>query len=143
MQSNAAEVQPVTAEAVPAEERIDTLPSFFPSCYLEFELMVFDVARTISKTYQGASGYWQFYRLSNGGFYMAPHCDGEFEVTIPFGNGFRGSLSADAFGVAVTLYAYCFIAEKFPDADLADHYARLYDYMSDHKEAGTIWQAID
>ena len=143
MQSNAAEVQTVTAEVVPAKERIDALPSFFPQCYLEFELMAFDVARTISETYERSSGYWEFYRLSNGGFFMAPKCDGEFQVVIPFGNGFQGSMSAEAFGVTVTLYAYCFIAEKFPEANMGDHYSRLYEYMSDHKDAALIWQAID
>jgi hypothetical protein len=143
MQSNAAEEQTVTAEVVPAKKRIDTLPSFFPQCYLEFELMAFDVARTISETYERSSGYWEFYRLSNGGFFMAPKCDDKFQVVIPFGNGFQGSLSAEAFGVAVTLYAYCFLAEKFPEANLADHYSRLHEYMLDHKEASLLWQAID
>jgi hypothetical protein len=74
---------------------------------------------------------------------MAPKCDGEFQVIIPFGNGFQGSMSAEAFGVTVTLYTYCFIAERFPDANIADHYSRLHEYMLDHKEATNIWLAID
>ena len=46
----------------------------------------------------------KFYALSNGGFYMSPISNHSFQVICD--NGFEGSLSGDALGITVCLYAY-------------------------------------
>ena len=60
------------------------------------------MASRLSEDYGG--GYWLFYTLDNGGFYMAPDSDGKFQVISP--NGWEGFMSADAFGITVCLFAY-------------------------------------
>ena len=106
------------------------------------EPFIFDMASRLSADYTG--GYWHFYELTNGGFYMAPDKDSLFQVSCM--NGFEGSLSADAFGIAVCLYAYSNLS--FTDnEELADtcteQYHLLREYMFEHSEIREILAAID
>ena len=77
----------------------DLFGSNFP---MQLEPIVYTFASNLSEDYTG--GYWEFYSLSNGGFYMAPDSDKPFKVSCA--NGYEGSLSADAFGVNCCLYSY-------------------------------------
>jgi len=54
----------------------------------------------LAHEYKG--GYWDFYTLSNGGFYMALNSDASFDVICD--NQYRGNLSADALGITACLY---------------------------------------
>lgn len=47
----------------------------------------------LSEDYNG--GFWNFYTLTNGGFYMAPAGDKRMRLEVD-GNGFSGEMSADA-----------------------------------------------
>jgi len=104
---------------------------------LSLEPVVYTFASTLSKDYNG--GYWEFYSLSNGGFYMAPDYDESFVVTCA--NGYQGTLSADAMGISCCLYAYSHLS--FSDDIFIEHYYWLRDYMLDHEEAEYILRAID
>jgi hypothetical protein len=86
---------------VACEDRLGTLPAVFGRLALEFELSVYGWMDLLCEGYTG--GYWEFYRLSNAGFYMAP-ARGRFRMFCP-GNGFEGELSADAAGLVACLYA--------------------------------------
>ena len=66
------------------------------------EPTVFTMAERLSPDYRG--GYWLFYGLSNGGFYMAP--DSEAIHVVRSENGFVGPMSSDALGITACLYAY-------------------------------------
>ena len=48
------------------------------------------MASRLSEDYGG--GYWEFYTLGNGGFYMAIDSEGQFQVISP--NGWEGFMSA-------------------------------------------------
>ena len=108
---------------------------------LHVEPTVYAFADRLSSDYRG--GYWAFYRLSNGGFYMAPDEDRMFRVTCE--NGFEGHLSAGALGITACLYAYSHLS--FSDMLIADafaqHYHWLREFALDHAEAGAIIAAID
>ena len=110
----------------------------FPMC---LEPFVYSVTDSIAPEYNG--GYWEFYSLSNGGFYMAPKSDSVFHVSCD--NGFEGNLSADALGITACLYAYSHLS--FSDDDFAEtcaqHYHLLREYMLEHSEARDILGAID
>ena len=110
----------------------------FPMC---LEPTVFDMAGRLAAEYTG--GYWQFYALSNGGFYMAPKSDTVFAVSCE--NGFEDKLSADALGIAACLYAYSPLS--FGVGDFAETCAQQYhwlrDYMLGHPEVRGILAAID
>jgi hypothetical protein len=113
---------------------------------IRFPLMVepytFDSAGALSEDYDG--GYWEFYALSNGGFYMAPTGRESFHVVCA--NGFDGDLSADAFGITSCLYAYSLLSFA-ADEKLAEESTRQYhllrDYAGQHAEAAAIWRATD
>jgi hypothetical protein len=132
----------ITAHLVPDHERLsitaDLFGFFFP---MKLEPAIYHFADRLSEDYRG--GYWTFYHLSNGGFYMAPDDEKCFKVSSM--NGFEGILSADALGIAVCLYAYSHLSfGEGPFAEsCAEHYHRLLDYACEHPEAGLILRVID
>ena len=104
---------------------------------LSLEPLVYTFAGNLAESYSG--GYWEFYSLSNGGFYMAPGSDKPFKVSCE--NGYEGTLSADALGITVCLYAYSHLS--FSDEVFINHYHWLREYMLDHNDAEVILKAID
>ncbi len=127
-------------------ERVDFTHALFGLHFpMNVEPTIFAMADRISPDYSG--GYWQFYALSGGGFYMAPDSAAIFRVVCE--NGFEGDLSADALGIAACLYAYSHLS--FMERSVGGHVAEvcagqyhlLRDYAMDHAEAGAILAAID
>lgn len=108
---------------------------------MRLEPTIYSMADRLAPAYPG--GYWNFYGLSNCGFFMAPSTDTTFDVTCE--NGFDGKLSADALGVTACLYAYSHLS--FSDGDFAqvcaEHYHLLRDFMMEHAEARAILRATD
>jgi len=108
---------------------------------MQLEPLIYNLASNMAENYNG--GYWEFFILDNDGFYMAPGAGGPFKVSCS--NGYEGTLSADAFGITVCLYAYSLLS--FEKGDMAQVYAQHYhwlrDYMLDHPEAEYILRAID
>ena len=68
---------------------------------MRLEPTIYHITSLIAEDYNG--GYWKFYTLNNGGFYMSPEFDEPFNVCCE--NGFEGELSADTLGIATCLYA--------------------------------------
>ena len=109
---------------------------------LSIEPAIYAIAGNIAPEYSGA--YWEFYQLSNGGFYMAPDLDKQYVVSCI--NGYEGSLSADALGITTCLYAYSHLSFSSDPAlaeCCANHYHWLREFMLEHAEAGSILKAID
>jgi hypothetical protein len=116
----------------------DLFGIYFP---LQLEPFVFSMASKLSEDYGG--GYWGFYKLGNGGFYMAIESEGQFQVISP--NGWEGFMSPDAFGIAVCLFAFSnlsFGSGQFAET-CAEQYHLLREFMMDHAEAGAILAATD
>jgi hypothetical protein len=97
---------------------------------------------SMATEYKG--GYWEFYKLSNGGFYMAPDSEKPFSVSCQ--NYYTGTLSGDALGIVACLYAYSHLSfsrnEKIGRM-YARHYHLLREYMLEHPEVAEILGAID
>lgn len=133
----------ITRRQVAEEQRIEHSAAIFGIHFpLRLEPVVYALAETLASDYRG--GYWQFYALSNGGFYMAPDSDTAFQVACE--NGYEGRLSGNALGMAVCLYAYSHLS--FSDIEgLAETCARQYhwlrEYMLDQPESLAILGAID
>ena len=124
------------------EDRVNHTAALFGVHFpLHLEPTIYAFAEHLSPDYRG--GYWLFYTLSNGGFYMTPDDDRPFSVRSE--NGFSGVLSADALGITACLYAYSHLSfSKMLIADtFAAQYHRLREYALDHAEAGAIMAAID
>ena len=133
----------ITRKLVPINQRINHSANIFGVHFpIRFEPAAYRIAGMIAPEYSG--GYWDFYALSNGGFYMAPDSDQSFQVICE--NGFEGKLSGDALGITVCLYAYSHLS--FSDnqelAEIcANQYHWLREYMFEHNEARGILGAVD
>jgi hypothetical protein len=64
----------ITRKQVPEHKRLSHTAKLFGLNFpLQLEPLVYAITDNIANDYHG--GYWEFYELSNGGFYMAPHSD--------------------------------------------------------------------
>jgi hypothetical protein len=132
--------QKIEACLVLEDARIGTLPRHFGARLMTVEHTVYDFMREFVADYKG--GLWDFYELSNGGFYMAPSLDPvKFSVHT---NGFEGTLSADAAGITVCLFTFSHLSFQYPNnEEFSRHFYSLREFALDHKEAGLIFAAID
>ncbi len=135
--------QTIIRSNVAIDQRINHTANIFGIHFpLRLEPVVYHITETIAPEYNG--GYWEFYALSNGGFYMSPISNHSFQVICD--NGFEGSLSGDALGITVCLYAYSHLS--FSDNQVlaqicARQYHWLRDFMLEHDERVKILGAID
>jgi hypothetical protein len=136
---------PVSVSLVADDNRLDFLPTFFtPRLMMRGEALVYAWMSRLSGDYKG--GYWHFYALSNGGFYLAPALESPMRVAVA-GNWFEGELSADAAGVVATLFALGQLAADVQGTEagdvLIDRYYFLRDFAAEHAEGPAIFRAID
>ena len=133
----------ITCTTVPESERMATVDRLFGIQYvLKLEPTVFNMATMLAPGYSGA--YWSFYRLSpTGGFFMAPREDTIYDISCE--NGFEGKLSANALGLAATMYAYSHLS--FGDDALSDlcamHFHWCRAWACEHPEASSLLACID
>ena len=125
---------------IPDDARLDALPEFFGRRAFIFESKVYDWMEFLSADYRG--GYWEFYRLSNNGFYMAPKTEKTFHMVNP-GNYFDGELSADAAGISACCFTFSHLAFEHPDSVFAERFHQLRDFAVSHSESAKIFQLID
>jgi hypothetical protein len=130
----------INAREVAGYERMQTLPKHFGRDMLTVEYAIYAFMRKLAREYTG--GYWTFFELSNGGFYMAPECETTLVVCIDT-NGFEGTMSADAAGITACLFALSHLSFQVRNESIANHYHLLRDFALGHAEAGTILAAID
>ena len=133
----------ITRNAVPTHRRTPVAAELFGLNFpMKLEPLIFNLTDHISDNYAG--GYWDFYMLSNGGFYMSPRHDEPFNVSCE--NGHEDHLSGDALGIVVCLYVYShlsFIGKNGFDEICVEHYHLLREFALDHEEARGIFSAID
>ncbi|PTB17774.1 antirestriction protein [Trinickia symbiotica] len=130
----------VQATLVPMLRRMQILPRYFGRYMLVAEAIVYRSLESLCQDYSG--GYWDFYELSNGGFYMAPSTTHRLRLQCD-GNGFDGEMSADAAGIVACLFAFNALVWKTRDERFERLYYCLREFASDHSEACAISAAID
>lgn len=116
------------------------LPKHLGNNYLRFESMIYQMMDHFCKNYSG--GYWEFYELSNNGFYMAPQSGEPYNLFIE-GNGYEDIVSNDAAGIIVTSYVLNKLVWMTESELLVDKYYFLLDFAGQHPESGQIFAAID
>jgi hypothetical protein len=133
----------VTRELVPEAQRSDHVGQLFGVHFpMQLEPFIYSITEQLSADYKG--GYWLFYTLGNGGFYMSPDSEKPFAVSCQ--NCYQGVLSADALGIVVCLYAFSHLSFTPKEAlgrMYARHYHLLREYMFAHPEVSEILGAID
>lgn len=145
----------IQATIVPDEKRNGFTPKYFGSYFVMGESLIFTWMQKMVSEYRG--GYWNFFELSNGGFYMAYNTDKLKKFKI--GNSCVGGhterlVSADAASIVACLYAMNYLLnteheknlnekQELSLAMIYDHYYQLRDYAADHLEAEAIFALID
>jgi len=130
----------IEAYRVNDHARIGTLPRHFGRHMLMVENRIYAFRRQFSADYTG--GYWHFYELSNGGFYMAPEL--EKACLLIASNGFEDQMSGDAAGITVCLFTFSHLSFEYPQVELfARHFHRLREFAIGHPEGQKIFGAID
>jgi hypothetical protein len=136
-------IETITRTTIPTSERSYHVERLFGIYFpAQLEPYIFRTATDLSPDYTG--GYWEFFELDNGGFYLAPESEGEYRVVSP--NGFEGRMSGDAFGITACLFAYShlsFVATKPASTTYARMYHALREYAMDHPEASAMLSATD
>ncbi|WP_323718171.1 antirestriction protein [Paracoccus aminovorans] len=133
---------PNDATLVPDNRRTEFLPRLFGHRLLIIgEHAVFSFIERLSPTDYGG-GIWDFYELAGAPLYMAPTSRPRYRLFCE-GNGYEGEVSAGAAGIIATLFAFSHLSFSFDSDELADGFARLYAYATDHPEAREILRAID
>ena len=132
----------ISRTLVPEDQRLSITERLFGLHFpFKLEPSIYTITENLTNDYKG--GYWDFYALSNSGFYMALDSDQTFHVICM--NGFEGELSGDALGITTCLYAYSHLS--FSGDDFAEvcgeQYHLLREFMLEHAEAKDILRAID
>lgn len=131
----------VTCQRIKENQRISHTAKLFGSNFpMALEPATYQFSERLSPDYSG--GYWHFYQLSNGGFYMAQ--DDEEPFLVISDNGFEGIMSADALGITACLYAYSNLSFDTKLTEIcARHYHLLLEFMLEHAEVRAILSATD
>lgn len=89
-------------------------------------------------------GEWDFYELSNGGYFMAPNSREHYRIFVQ-GNYFDGLLTAEVAGMVVTSFVLSNIANsENPISELScTYYHQLFDYARGHEDYERFRAAID
>ncbi|EGQ8484949.1 antirestriction protein [Vibrio diabolicus] len=139
------EITPIVASKVALSDRLNFYPTFFGSRFMmRGEAYVMGYMDKFSDDYNG--GDWEFYSLSNGGYYMAPNYDAPLFLEIS-DNWFSGQMTADAAGIVATLFALGQLAGESQGTTLGDRFITLYHllraFAKEHPESSLILSAID
>lgn len=129
----------ITRTIVASTSRLGTLPVVFERHAMWVESTTFEWMRRLNGAYRG--GYWEFYNLSNGGFYMGLAVSEKQMLLAP--NGYQAIVSADAASIIAGLYALCNLANNSESQLIIEKYHQLRDYALGHDERNAILAAID
>jgi hypothetical protein len=127
------------------EQRCNALYRPFPFTHLHFEDAIYNAASHFSEDYQ--CGFWDYYEAENGAFFMAPP-EGIYRV-FSQGNGFDGEMSAQAFGIALTMFINSHLSIQFYNTNTprseeqGKNYHRLRDVIEGHPEESKIFAFLD
>jgi len=131
---------PIYSTKVKQSQRMAFLPKHTGRNFLRFESLIYSTMSSVCAEYNG--GYWDFFDLSNGGFYMAMDLHPKISIFVD-GNGYDGRMSSDAAGIVATLFALNRLIWVTESDELCSKYELLLDYAEQHKESGKIFAAID
>lgn len=135
----------VTKKLLTGPSKLSALPKYFGPCFMQFEARVFNLMRHYCPDYSG--GDWNYYNLSNGGFFMSVKKDARLQIIQP-DNHFEEMMSPEAASVGINLYA---INQLQWSEDLSEGlkvklqglYEKLEVYAGQRDESGIIFRFLD
>jgi len=137
----------ITKKKVADLDRLDFLPKHIGNHFAQFENYIYKLADNHVAEYKG--GYWEFYELSNGGFYMSLASEESFSFENPNNYCSMQQLDSETISIILNLYALSnfsmMLYQKGIDNDKpAIGYHVLRDYAAlEHEHASIIMKAID
>jgi len=127
-------------------QRLTFLPDLFGGDFMTSEASVYAYAHRYCPDYQG--GFWQFYRLPDGGGFMVP--DVEKLIFCNADNWFEQTVSGEVPGIILTaliLNHRSWHHSNHDHEELCRHFCRrheqLMSFADTHTESATIWRALD
>ncbi len=134
-------MESITKTRVPDEKRGDYLPRHVGNGFFAFENGVYDWMGQLCAEYSG--GYWQFYDLSNCGFFMGLDTDvKQFHVENP-ANYFEDDMTPEAVSIAACLFSLNGLCWQTRSGQITDAYYALRDFAAAHAEGAKIMRLID
>lgn len=121
-------------------ERLQCLPQIAGKNCVVLEHTIYDMLSMLSDDYDG--GYWDYYRLSNGGFYMAPNGLLLYGIRS-HGNFFEGEVFAETAGIIATAMAYSHLSFLPTGGCFGMAYQLISEFINEHPEARIIRAALD
>lgn len=108
---------------------------------VNLEMLVYGFMNNFNEAYNG--GYWDFNLTSNHAFYISLSTDEPVHLVNPL-NYADETMSADAAGVVLTIFACSYALDKWPeDEAILNTYDQLMSAFGDHPEASKIYRLID
>ena len=133
-------METITKTKCPDDKRLDFLPDQVGNHFLRYENLTYNFMRKACNDYGG--GFWDYYSLSNGGFYMVFNTEKSLKM-IWEDNYFDAEMSADAAGISISLLAQNAFAWEVEPEKFTTKYHALLDYAAQHEEAALIYRFID
>jgi hypothetical protein len=134
--------EPIIATLVAEDDRLDFLPKHLGIRHLMRGQNMFMAYMDVLSPQDYGGGFWEFYELSNGGWYTAPAGDQEYRMAWD-SNGYVGKMGADAAGITASLFTISFFANTTQEDRFINAYHRLREFACEHAEAQEILNAID
>lgn len=132
---------PIHSTLVSENDRVRFLPKKCGNNFLLVEQTIYFWMKRLCPEYRG--GYWAFYDLSNGGWFMKPDMDKCHMIWAD--NLFNEVLAAETAGIVATLYGLNTAIDwgYAPTGQLMDSYWKLRDFAYEHADGAIIAAAID
>jgi hypothetical protein len=145
--NNAAENSNISKALCPEEERLAFLPKYLGNAFTSFEKRLYYFARQLIEGYNG--GYWDFYSLSNGGFFC--QCDSDYRepFVLHSPNGSSHQVSDETAGIVVCLIALSDLSfqcdKNQPEClnQVVTAFHALRDFAGEHVDSKLIFELID
>lgn len=125
---------------VEEDQMTEAIASYFGFKAHVVEINTYAMLDMLSPDYHGGS--WNFYKLSNDGFYMAPSEKKSYRIRCN-GNEYDGTMTSDAAGITACLFALSHLSFEPRFNFLAEFYEKLYEFACEHEESEAILAAID
>lgn len=138
-----AQALPKFFTSVPKLQRAQTMHQYWGDWCVSLEMFVFSFSfmNTFNDAYNG--GYWDLNITSNNALYISLSTDEPVRLVSPL-NYADETMSADAAGLVLTIYASSYGMHKFSeDAYILETYDKLMEVVGDHPEASKIYRLLD
>lgn len=134
-------MESITKTLIKSGDRLDFLPKHVGRKFLQYEQAIYRYMHEYCEGYTG--GMWNYYTLSNGGFFMAWDADEtSLKVSQPM-NYYEGEMSAEAASVGMNLYVQNAFAHQVDAERFSEAFHALRDFAIQHQEAAQIMAFID